>query len=221
MYTVGIATKLLSSSHELATRSPSDINISHVRFKKKKKIRNRKLPHRHRYHRPVAHVHSFHMFHPAPHFRRYTHTYIQYAYTLYHWPPEGCWVAGWHGRRKLFAARDSAVAVYVIQLPWAPGVKTNHPLSTTTTLSVTYINDLCLPRPHPFPFNAVSYQGSLPPFGTCIICSTYVSYIHLIYARTRVLEKNNISAKYRVNWISSPLQPSPPPPDMKSQIHQG
>lgn len=72
-------------------------------------------------------------------------------------------------------ARDPVAAVYVIQLPWAPGVKTNHPLSTATTPSVTNKRFVS-----PF-FHSLSasdhFSESLPPPG-----STYLPAYHYIRA---------------------------------------
>lgn len=54
-----------------------------------------------------------------------------------------CERGGYHKGRVPASKNRSSHAIpprpfiYVIQLPWAPGVKTNHPLSTTTTPSVT------------------------------------------------------------------------------------
>lgn len=82
---------------------------------------------------------------------------------LYHWPV----LDGWRGERQRPFARTRfrAAAVYVCnpQLPWTPGVKTNHPLSTPVVTLRSQINDLRLPCLTAIPhlLRPISVSGSL------------------------------------------------------------
>jgi len=82
---------------------------------------------------------------------------------------------------KPFVARDPTAAVYVIQLPWAPGVKTNHPLSTATTPSVTN-KRFVSPLFHSLSLTATDhFSGSLPPPGSTYTCLPTFIYNTCIY----------------------------------------
>jgi len=82
---------------------------------------------------------------------------------------------------KPFVARDPTAAVYVIQLPWAPGVKTNHPLSTTTTPSVTN-KRFVSPSLHS-PTATDHFSGSLPPPGSTYLPAYLYIYIYICIIR--------------------------------------
>lgn len=86
---------------------------------------------------------------------------------LYHWPVLDGW---WGERQRPFArTRFRAATVYVCnpQLPRAPGVKTNHPLSTPVVTPRSQINDLRLPcltaTPHFLPRFPLRDRCGAPP----------------------------------------------------------
>jgi len=167
------------------------------------------------------------MFHPAPHFRRFRYIHCIHTRTVSVYivslaahvgvgelmlvgdsggSVRGSGVSQGEGAsvEKPFVARDPTAAVYVIQLPWAPGVKTNHPLSTTTTPSVTN-KRFVSPSFHSPTATADHFSGSLPPPGSTYLPAAYLYtciynthilyiiyyslYVLRIHISVRVLEK--------------------------------